>query len=107
MLLSEEREHLERTKKNLREHIVGQDAAIDQIIQTLQKTYLKLPASKRPAASLFFVGPSGVGKTELAKRLAKELTFDDRALIRLDMSEFSEGHGTSKLLGSPADRKST
>src|SRR3989338_785860 len=102
MLLSEEREHLERTKKNLREHIVGQDAAIDQIIQTLQKTYLKLPASKRPAASLFFVGPSGVGKTELAKRLAKELTFDDRALIRLDMSEFSEGHGTSKLLGSPA-----
>ena len=101
-ILKSDWEELETLPARLGKHIFGQDKAIEQITKTLKQSYLGLKNKKKPLASLLFVGPSGVGKTELAKILAKELYHDKKALIKLDMSEFSEQHSTSKLLGSPA-----
>lgn len=101
ILLQDEWTQLESLFSRLQEHILGQDTALNQIIKTLQHSHLR-QEQKKPFASFLFVGPSGVGKTELAKILAKTLYHDEKALIKLDMSEFSEGHGISKLLGSPA-----
>jgi len=82
--------------------IFGQDAAVQGVSDTVRKARLGLSDPRRPRASFLFVGPSGVGKTELATSLAKELFGKEDALIKLDMSEFAEGHAVSKLLGSPA-----
>ena len=94
-------EILDSLEKNLNEKIIGQKEAVTKIVRTLKSANFGLHKNK-PFASLLLVGPSGVGKTELAKTLAQELYHDDKALIKLDMSEFSEGHSVSKLLGSPA-----
>ena len=102
VLLSNEWEHLNRLPENLKNHIIGQDAVIDQITRSLNQAYLKLSDKKRPLASFLFVGPSGVGKTETAKVLARELYMSEHALIKLDMSEYAEAHSISRLLGSPA-----
>lgn len=88
--------------KSLKSQIIGQDTSIDTIVETLQRSYLGLRSPKRPFASFLFVGPTGVGKTELAKILATEIFHDEKALLKMDMSEFAEQHGVSKLLGSPA-----
>jgi ATP-dependent Clp protease ATP-binding subunit ClpC len=101
-LLSNEWTRLEELPKNIKKHIVGQDISIEKITQSLHKSYLGLSDKKRPFASFLFAGPSGVGKTETAKVLAKELYQDEKSLIKLDMSEFSEQHSVSRLLGSPA-----
>ena len=101
-ILTNEWEELEKLPDNLKKQIIGQDKVIEQVVKKLRQAKLGLQNNKRPLASFLFVGPSGVGKTELAKVLAKELYHDDSALIKLDMSEFSEAHSTSKLLGSPA-----
>lgn len=101
-LLADEWEELDKLAPKLKEKIIGQDAVIDMVIKQLRQARLGLKKDKKPIASFFFVGPSGVGKTELAKVLAKELYHDEKALIRLNMSEFSEQHSTSKILGSPA-----
>ncbi|HLD31479.1 MAG TPA: ATP-dependent Clp protease ATP-binding subunit [Patescibacteria group bacterium] len=98
----DELENLEKLEKRLNDQILGQEKAIGEIIQTLKKSVLGLKDRSKPTGAMLFVGPSGVGKTELAKILARELYQDEKALIRLDMSEFSEAHSTSKLLGSPA-----
>jgi len=101
-LLADEWEELDKLVPKLKEKIIGQDAVIDTIIKQLRQARLGLKNNKKPLASFFFVGPSGVGKTELAKILAKELYHDEKSLVRLNMSEFSEQHSTSKILGSPA-----
>src|SRR3989339_830810 len=101
-LLANEWEELDKLAPKLKEKIIGQDAVIDTIIKQLRQARLGLKNNKKPLASFFFVGPSGVGKTELAKILAKELYHDEKSLVRLNMSEFSEQHSTSKILGSPA-----
>ena len=101
-LLANEWEELDKLAPKLKEKIIGQDAVIDTIIKQLRQARLGLKNNKKPLASFFFVGPSGVGKTELAKVLAKELYHDEKSLVRLNMSEFSEQHSTSKILGSPA-----
>ncbi len=88
--------------KKIKKQIFGQDKTIDQIVSSLKQSHLGFKSEKKPFASLLFVGPSGVGKTKLAKVLAKEMYFDEKALVKLDMSEFAEQHGISKLLGSPA-----
>ncbi|MBI2436881.1 MAG: ATP-dependent Clp protease ATP-binding subunit [Candidatus Magasanikbacteria bacterium] len=88
-------------KERLQKHIIGQDQVLDEVVQSLKRAQLGMKKDK-PFASFLFLGPSGVGKTELAKRLAEELYHDKKALIKLDMGEFSEGHSISKLLGSPA-----
>jgi len=102
MISSDEWGELATLAERLKQHIIGQDETIKNVIKQLERAELGLNAGKKPLASFLFTGPSGVGKTELAKVLAKELYHDEKALIKLDMSEFSEAHSTSKLLGSPA-----
>jgi len=97
-----DRDQLNRLESRLGEQIFGQADAIFQTAETVKKAQLGLSDPTRPKASFMFVGPSGVGKTALARTLAKELFGKHEALIKMDMSEFAEGHAVSKLLGSPA-----
>lgn len=101
-LLTDNWRRLKTIQAGLKRNILGQDDVIETIIDTIRRAELGLKKKKRPQASFLFVGPSGVGKTKLAKDLARELYISEKALIRLDMSEFAEQHGISKLLGSPA-----
>lgn len=95
-------EQLATLPERLETHIVGQSHVLNTVTRSLKQAYLGMKKNNQPTCSLLFVGPSGVGKTELAKVLAKELYHNEKAFIRIDMSEFAEGHGVSKLLGSPA-----
>ncbi len=102
ILNQNEWDRLKMLKEKLTHHIIGQDEVLEEVVETLKMSELGIRDHKKPYASFLFTGPSGVGKTELAKRLAEELYHDEKAFIRLDMGEFSEGHSTAKLLGSPA-----
>jgi len=86
----------------LSKSIIGQDYVIDELVKTLSRAKTGFNDPARPLASFLFIGPSGVGKTELAKVLARELYPQEDALIQIDMSEFKETYSASKLLGSPA-----
>jgi ATP-dependent Clp protease ATP-binding subunit ClpC len=88
-------------EEELHRRIVGQEAAITALSQAIRRTRAGLKDPKRPGGSFIFAGPTGVGKTELAKALAEFLFGDEDALIQLDMSEFSEKHTVSRLFGSP------
>jgi ATP-dependent Clp protease ATP-binding subunit ClpC len=101
-VIKAEREQLRGLEANLSKKIFGQNHVVREIAETIRKARLGLSDPKRPRASFLFVGPSGTGKTELAKALAHELFGREDALVKLDMSEFAEGHSVSKLLGSPA-----
>ena len=101
-ILQAEREALRGLESRLQAAVLGQAQAVQAVAETVQRARLGLSDPRRPKASFLFVGPSGVGKTELARVLAKELFGKEEALHRLDMSEFSEAHTVSKLLGSPA-----
>lgn len=101
-IAADEHSHLTAVEQTLRKHIYGQHHVIDRIAQTLRQTTLGLETKRRPRASFLFAGPSGVGKTALAKHLATALFHDETALISFNMSEFAEPHSMSKLLGSPA-----
>lgn len=102
LLDQNEWDRLKTLKARLQQHIIGQDEVLTEVVETLKMAELGIRDTKKPFASLLFTGPSGVGKTELARRLAEELYHDEKAFIRLDMGEFSEGNSTAKLLGSPA-----
>lgn len=86
---------------NLKKRIVGEDRVIDNVAQAVQKSHLGLNGGSRPLASFMFLGPTGVGKTELAKTLAKELFGSENLLHQINMSEYMEMHSISKLIGSP------
>lgn len=86
---------------DLKQKIKGQDRALERLTGTLQRSFTGVADPNRPASALLFIGPSGVGKTHTAKTLAKKLFLRNDALIRVDMSEFSEKHTASKLVGSP------
>ena len=101
-LLLDDSESLDRLDEKLKEFIVGQDEVVKDISRFVRGAKLGLNNPERPLASFLFVGESGVGKTELAKTLAKVLYANPEAFIKLDMSEFNESFGVSKLLGSPA-----
>lgn len=93
---------LRRLDVVLKSHIVGQDEAVESIVKTLTRSRLSVVQKTKPMGSFLFLGPSGVGKTFLAKLIAKEYFGDEQALIRFDMSEFMEKYSVSKLIGSPA-----
>ncbi len=100
-LTEEETEKLLRMEESLHERIISQDDAIKAVSKAIRRTRAGLKDPKRPAGSFIFLGPSGVGKTELSKALAEFLFGDQDALIQLDMSEYMEKHTVSRLIGSP------
>ena len=100
-LTEEETAKLLRMEDELHKRIVGQDAAVKAVSQAIRRTRAGLKDPKRPSGSFIFLGPSGVGKTELAKTLAEFLFGDESSLIQLDMSEYMEKHTVSRLVGSP------
>jgi ATP-dependent Clp protease ATP-binding subunit ClpC len=100
-LVEEETTRLLRMEEELHKRIVGQDEAIVTIAQAVRRARAGLKDPKRPIGSFIFLGPTGVGKTELARALAEFMFDSEDALIRLDMSEFMERHTTARLVGSP------
>ena len=100
-LLEGETEKLIHMEENLKQRVVGQDEAIDAIASCIRRSRTGLGDPNRPIGSFIFVGPTGVGKTELAKSLAEFLFDDERAMVRIDMSEYMEKHSVSRLIGAP------
>jgi len=100
-LTEEETQKLLRMEAELHKRIIGQEEAIVAVSKSIRRTRSGLKDPKRPSGSFIFLGPSGVGKTELAKTLAEFLFGDEDALIHLDMSEYQEKHTVSRLIGSP------
>jgi ATP-dependent Clp protease ATP-binding subunit ClpC len=100
-LTEEETQKLLRMESELHKRVIGQDEAIAAVSKSIRRTRSGLKDPKRPSGSFIFLGPSGVGKTELAKTLAEFLFGDEDALIHLDMSEYMEKHTVSRLIGSP------
>lgn len=101
-LTADDHDSLRSLADRLRKHVVAQDDAIDHVAAAMRRAKLGFAQPNRPLASFLFAGPSGVGKTALAKALAIETFGDVKSLIRFDMSEFSEGFSISKLVGAPA-----
>lgn len=100
-LLEGEREKLANLENELHRRVVGQDQAVNSVAQAVIRARAGLKDPKRPVGSFIFLGPTGVGKTELARALAQFLFDDERALIRIDMSEYQEKHTVSRLIGAP------
>ncbi|HEX7166633.1 MAG TPA: ATP-dependent Clp protease ATP-binding subunit [Acidimicrobiales bacterium] len=100
-LTEEETAKLLRMEEELHQRVIGQEDAIKALSRSIRRTRAGLKDPKRPAGSFIFLGPSGVGKTELARTLAEFLFADESSLIRLDMSEYMEKHTVSRLVGSP------
>ena len=100
-LESEESERLLHLEELLHQRVIGQDTAISAVSRAIRRSRMGLKDPKRPAGSFIFLGPTGVGKTELAKALTEILFGDENMMIRIDMSEYMEKHSISKLIGSP------
>jgi len=100
-MLEGEKEKLINMEENLRSRVVGQDQAVIAVSDAVRRSKLGLSDPNRPIASFLFLGPTGVGKTELSKALAEFLFDDERALIRIDMSEYMEKFSVSRLIGAP------
>lgn len=100
-LMQEERERLLTLENVLHERIIGQDEAVSVVAKSLRRARVGLAGRNRPIGSFLFIGPSGVGKTELARVLASHIYGSERALIRVDMSEYMEKHSVSRLVGAP------
>lgn len=100
-LKKEEKEKFLRLDANLKKHIIGQDEAVSEIASAIKRSKTGIADPNRPIGSFIFLGPTGVGKTELARVLAQELFGSREALIKIDMSEFMERHNLSRLLGAP------
>lgn len=100
-LLEEESKKLLRMEEDLRQRVVGQEEALHKISDAIRRSRAGISEEDRPIGSFMFLGPTGVGKTELARALAEFLFNDEKALIRVDMSEYMEKHTVSKFIGSP------
>ena len=100
-LMEGEREKLSRLAQILHERVIGQDKAVDAVSDAVLRSRAGIKARQRPVGAFLFLGPTGVGKTELAKALAKELFDDENAMVRLDMSEYMEKFAVSRLVGAP------
>lgn len=100
-LLESETEKLTHLEDELHKRVIGQDKAVHSVARAIRRSRAGLKLAKRPVGSFLFLGPTGVGKTELAKALAQSLFDDDRAMIRIDMSEYMERFTVSRLVGAP------
>jgi ATP-dependent Clp protease ATP-binding subunit ClpC len=100
-LTEEERQRLLRLEEQLQERVVGQDEAVEAVAEAIRRARAGLSDPDRPIGSFLFLGPTGVGKTELARTLAEALFGEEAAMIRIDMSEFQERHTVSRLVGAP------
>jgi ATP-dependent Clp protease ATP-binding subunit ClpC len=100
-LQQEEAERLLKLEETLHQRVIGQDEAVEAISRAVRRARAGLKDPKRPIGSFIFLGPTGVGKTELAKALAESLFGDENAMIRIDMSEYMERHTVSRLVGAP------
>ena len=96
-----ESEKLKNLEANLHKRVIGQDEAVSAVAKAIKRSRLGLKAPNKPIGSFLFLGPTGVGKTELSKALAESLFGSEDALIRIDMSEYMEPHSTAKLIGAP------
>ena len=96
----QEENQLQNLASDLKAHIIGQDKAVDKVARAIRRNRIGFNKSGRPIGSFLFVGPTGVGKTELAKQLAKQMFGSEDAMIRFDMSEYMEQYSVSKLIGS-------
>ncbi len=97
----EENSRLRQLERNLQENVVGQNEAVKKVARAIQRSRVGLKDPNRPIGTFLFVGPTGVGKTYLTKRLALEMFGSDSALIRIDMSEYGEKHTVSRMMGAP------
>ena len=100
-IAAQEAERLLQLEGELHRRVIGQDEAVQAVAKAVRRSRTKLRDGRRPVGSFIFVGPTGVGKTELARALAETLFGDERALIKLDMSEFMESHHAARLIGAP------
>jgi len=100
-MLEEERAKLEKMESELEKRVVGQETAIKRVADVIRRSRAGIGDPNRPIGSFIFLGPTGVGKTELTKTLSQFMFNDDNAIIRVDMSEYTEKHSMSKLIGSP------
>ncbi len=100
-MLEEEQRKLERLEDELKKRVIGQGEAINKLASVIRRSRAGIADPNRPIGSFMFLGPTGVGKTELTKALAQFIFNDDKALIRVDMSEYTERHSVSRLIGSP------
>lgn len=100
-LQAEEQSKMKHLEAHLNEKVIGQKQAVGKVAKAIRRSRVGLKQKNRPIGSFLFVGPTGVGKTELGRTLAKELFGTEEAMIRLDMSEYMEKHSVAKLIGSP------
>lgn len=100
-MLSTESERLLRLEDDLKAQVIGQEKAIDVVSRSIRRSRSGLGEKNQPIGSFLFLGPTGVGKTETAKALARQLFDDDHAMIRIDMSEYMESHAVARLIGAP------
>ena len=97
----DETERLKNLEERLKKRIIGQDEAVSAVSRAIRRSRVGLRDPGRPVGSFLFLGPTGVGKTELCRALAETVYGDEQAMIRLDMSEYMEKHTVSRLIGSP------
>ncbi len=97
----DESKKLKNLEENLHKRVIGQNEAVEAVAKSIKRSRLGLKDENKPIGSFLFLGPTGVGKTELSKALAESLFGSQDALIRIDMSEYMEGHSTAKLIGAP------
>ena len=100
-LVESEREKLLHLKEQLQKRVVGQDEALDLVTDAILRSKVQIQDENRPIGSFMFLGPTGVGKTEVAKALAEQLFDDERHIVRIDMSEYMEKHSVARLIGAP------
>ncbi len=100
-MMTGEREKLLHLEDNLHERVIGQDEAVTVVSEAILRARAGIKAPDRPIGSFIFLGPTGVGKTELAKTLAESLFDSERSMIRIDMSEYMEKHSVARLIGAP------
>ena len=100
-ITTSDKDRLLTLEKSLSDKVIGQENAVNLVAKIIKRSRVGIKDPKRPIGSFLFIGPSGVGKTELAKKIAEEVFLDESSLVRLDMSEYSEAHNVQRLIGAP------